>query len=110
MPKRRLGKQRKAKKHRFKFQVFIGKPSQNSDLAVARLREVCEAEIPGEYDIEIIDLSRNPELAGGNNIVATPAVFRTLPAPVRKSIGDLAEKHKVLLALGLFGPLKSQAQ
>jgi circadian clock protein KaiB len=42
------------------------------------------------------------ELAKENNIVATPSVFRTLPAPVRKSVGDLAEKHKVLLALDLF--------
>lgn len=66
--------------------------------------------MPGKYDIEIIDLSQNPDLARDHNIVATPAVFRILPAPVRKSIGDLAEKHKVLLALDLFDPLKSQAQ
>ena len=99
MPKRRLGKQGKAKKHRFKFQVFIANRTGNSDLAVSRLREICDAEMPGEYDIQIIDLSRNPELAKEHNIVATPAVFRTLPAPIRKTIGDLAEKHKVLLAL-----------
>jgi len=110
MPKRRSGKQGKAKKHRFNFQVFIGKQSQNSALAVARLRKVCETEIPGEYDIEIVDLSRNPGLARDHNIVATPAVFRTLPAPVRRSIGDLADKHKVLLALDLFKPKKSKAE
>lgn len=72
MPKRRTGKHRKEKESRFKFQVFIAKRAPNADLAVARLREVCEAEIPGKYDIEIIDLSRNPELAKENNIVATP--------------------------------------
>jgi circadian clock protein KaiB len=106
MPKRRLGKQGKAKESRVKFQIFIGKRTRNSDLAVARLREVCETEIPGKYDIEIIDLSQNPELAKENNIVATPSVFRTLPAPGRKSVGDLAEKHKVLLALDLFNRRK----
>jgi circadian clock protein KaiB len=99
MPKRRLAKQGKVKKRRFKFQVFIANRTAKSDLAVSRLREICEAEMPGEYGIQIVDLSRNPELAKEHNIVATPAVFRTLPAPIRKSIGDLAEKHKVLLAL-----------
>jgi circadian clock protein KaiB len=109
MPKRRSGKQGKAKKRRFKFQVFIANRTDKSDLAVSRLREICDAEMPGEYDIQIIDLSRNPELAKEHNIVATPAVFRTLPAPVRKSIGDLAEKHKVLLALDVVSPTKPRA-
>src|SRR5260370_26998347 len=98
MAKRRSGKQGKAKQRRFKFQVFIGKQSQNSALAVARLRSICETEIPGKYDIEIIDLSQHPNLARDHNIVATPAVFRSLSSPERNSTGDFAEKHKVLLA------------
>ena len=87
--------------------MFIGKQTRNSELAVARLREICEREIPGKYDIEIIDLSRNPELAKDHNIVATPAVFRTLPAPVRKRIGDLSNEDRALLGLDLFTTFKA---
>jgi circadian clock protein KaiB len=95
-----------------KDDVFAGEvlcQLKNSSFAISRLA-TASSQIPGNYDIEIIDLSRNPELARGHNIVATPTVLRTLPAPVRKSIGDLAEKHKVLLALDVFHPRESQAQ
>ena len=85
MPKRRSGKQGKAKKRRFKFQVFIANRTDKSDLAVSRLREICDAEMPGEYDIQIIDLSRNPELAKEHNIVATPQCSALFPRRFAKA-------------------------
>ena len=88
-------------KTRFKFSVYIAHPSRRSDLALARLRTICEESIPKSYDIKVIDLSKNPELAKDHQIIATPAIFRTLPAPVRKSIGDLIDKDKALLGLNL---------
>ena len=79
-------------KTHYKFSVYIACSTWRSDLAVARLRKICDKTIPNDYDIKVIDLSKNPELARDHQIVATPAIFRTLAARVRKSIGDLNEK------------------
>jgi circadian clock protein KaiB len=77
-------------------------------LALERLKKICEEKVPRDYEIEVIDIAKRPDLARDRQIVATPAVFRTLPAPLRKSIGDLSQKDKALLGLDLFNPLKSR--
>ena len=88
-------------KPRYEFCVYIGGHTRKTGLAIARLRKMFDETIPGDYEIKIIDLAKHPELAGKYNIVATPAVFRTLPDPVRKSIGDLSVADKALLGLDL---------
>jgi circadian clock protein KaiB len=86
---------------RYKFSVYIASPTRKSDSALARLRKICDEQIPSDYEIKVFDLSKSPELATTHDIVATPAIFRTLPAPVRKSIGDLSKTDKSLLGLDL---------
>jgi circadian clock protein KaiB len=88
-------------KAHYKFSVYIACSTWRSDLALPRLRTICDKTIPSDYEIKVIDLSKNPELGRDHQIVATPAIFRTLPAPVRKSIGDLLDKDKALLGLNL---------
>jgi len=102
-------KKRKAEKRppktsrepRFKFQLYIGRSTRASDAAINRLQAICDETIPDDYAIEIIDLSKNPQLAKDHQIIATPSVFRTLPEPIRKSIGDLSLKHKAIVGLDL---------
>ena len=93
---------------RYKFSVYIARETRMSDLALERLTKTCEENIPGEYQIEVIDIAKRPDLARNQDIVATPAVFRTLPAPLRKSIGDLSDKDKAILGLDLLPPAKSR--
>ena len=93
----------------FKFQFYIGRPTRASDEAITRLQAICDEAIPDDYAIEIIDLSKNPQLAKDHQILATPSVFRTLPAPVRKSIGDLSLKHRAILGLDLRPQKDSRA-
>ncbi|MCU1239815.1 MAG: circadian clock KaiB domain protein [Candidatus Acidoferrum typicum] len=104
-----MGKQvlRRAKA-RFEFCVYIAKHTLRSDLALKRLKKICHENVPGDYEIEVIDIAKRPDLAKDRQIVATPAVFRTLPAPLRKFIGDLSQTDKALLGLDLFTPLKSR--
>jgi len=87
---------------RYKFSVYIASPTIESETALARLRKICDEQIPLEYEIEVFDLSKNPRLASEHNIIATPAIFRTLPAPVLKSIGDLSRTDQALLGLDLL--------
>jgi circadian clock protein KaiB len=93
-------------KAHYKFSVYIAKRTLRSKLALERLKKICEENVPGDYEIEVLDIAKSPGLATDHQIVATPAVFRTLPAPLRKSIGDLSNEDKALLGLDLFHPLK----
>jgi circadian clock protein KaiB len=106
--RKRSVRKRTGNSPRYKFSVFIASPTRRSDSALARLRKICDEKIPAEYEIEIIDLSMRPELATNHNIVATPAVFQTLPRPVRKSIGDLSKTDKALLGLDLSAPREGE--
>jgi circadian clock protein KaiB len=95
-------------KAHYKFSVYIAKHTSRSDSALERLKKICEENVPGDYEIEVVDIAKRPDLAKDRQIVASPAVFRTLPAPLRKSIGDLSNEDKALLGLDLFHPLKAR--
>ena len=71
-------------------------------MAVARLRRLCEELIPGDYEIEVIDVAKRSDLAKANQVVIPPAILRNLPAPLRTSIVNFSNKEKALLGLGLF--------
>jgi circadian clock protein KaiB len=79
------------------LQVFVAGEKGRSRWAVENLRKICEKELPGQYKIEVVDVSKNPRAAIENNLVALPAVVRTLPAPVRKFVGNWAnEDHQLV--------------
>jgi len=69
--------------------------------AFENLEKICEEHLAGEYSIEVIDLTKTPQLARGDQIVAVPTLVRRLPEPVRKIIGDLSDTEKVLIGLDL---------
>jgi len=62
---------------------------------------VCEEHLSGRYEIEVIDLLKNPRLAKDDQIVAIPTLVRKLPDPVRKIIGDLSDTERTLVGLQL---------
>jgi circadian clock protein KaiB len=68
-------------------------------VAIANLRRICEQELRGQYDLEIIDVLENPQAAEDEKILATPTLIKQLPPPLRRVIGDLSDKEKVLLGL-----------
>jgi len=69
--------------------------------AIKNLKKVCEEHLAGRYEIEIIDLLKNPRLAKDDQIVAIPTLVRKLPDPVRKIIGDLSDTERALVGLQL---------
>jgi circadian clock protein KaiB len=69
--------------------------------ALANLKQACQEHVPGKYKIEIIDLLLKPQLASGDQILAVPTLVRRLPQPIRKIIGDLSNKEKLLVGLNI---------
>jgi circadian clock protein KaiB len=69
--------------------------------ALDNLKKLCEEHMAGCYRIEVIDLLKNPQLARGDQIIAVPTLVRKLPEPMKKIIGDLSDKERVLVGLDL---------
>lgn len=84
------------------LKLYIAGVTPRCAKALENLKKICEERIPGKYSIEVIDLLKNPELAAVDQILALPTLVRQLPAPVRKIIGDLSDKEKVLVGLNLI--------
>jgi circadian clock protein KaiB len=83
------------------LRLYVAGQTPKSLLAIANLREICETHLQGRYEIEIIDLLENPQLAQGDQILALPTLVRRLPEPIKKIIGDLSNTERVLVGLDL---------
>lgn len=73
-----------------------------AEKAIANLRRICEEDLKGQYELHIIDVLENPQLAEDEKILATPTLIKRLPPPLRRVIGDLSDKDKVLLGLDVW--------
>jgi circadian clock protein KaiB len=85
----------------YKLRLFIIGASPNSIRAVENLNAICEQYLPGQYQLEIIDVHQQPELAQGQDLVALPMLIKMAPGTERRLIGDMSNTTKVLKGLGL---------
>ena len=85
----------------FKLRLYVAGQTPKSIRALANLKVLCEEHLKGRYQIEVIDLLEHPDMARGDQIVATPALVVKLPQAVRKIIGDLSDTDRVLVGLAL---------
>ena len=85
----------------WELRLYVAGPTPKSLAAFRNIEKLCEDYLAGQYHIEVIDLTKNPQLAQGDQILAVPTLVRKLPAPVRKIIGNLSDTERVLSALGL---------
>ncbi len=81
--------------------MYIAGNTPRSAAALKNLKKYCEQHLAGLYEIEVIDLLLNPQLAEGDQILAVPTLVKKVPEPVRKIIGDLSNEAKVLVGLDL---------
>lgn len=85
----------------YRLKLFVAGRSPRSAAAVATLRRICAAELAGRFDLVVVDIVEQPELAEAARILATPTLIKESPGPVRRIIGDLSDKDKVFAGLGL---------
>jgi circadian clock protein KaiB len=86
----------------FLLRLYVAGQTPKSMMAFANLKKICEEHLAGRYEIEVVDLLKNPTLASGDQILAIPTLVRKLPEPVRKIIGDLSNTERVLIGLDLL--------
>src|SRR5688500_18142143 len=85
----------------FRLRLYIAGQTPRSVGALMNLKTICEEHLQGRYELEIIDLLQNPALASGDQILAVPTLVRRLPEPIKKIIGDLSNRDRVLVGLDL---------
>jgi circadian clock protein KaiB len=86
----------------WQLRLYVAGRTAKSQQALENLKRVCETHLAGIYEIEVIDLLKNPQLAAGDQILAVPTLVRRFPVPMRKIIGDLSSKERVLVGLDLL--------
>jgi circadian clock protein KaiB len=88
-------------KETWELRLYVAGKTEKSITALVNLRNYCEEHLKGLYSIEIVDLLDNPQLAEGDQILAIPTLVRKVPLPIRKIIGDLSDKERVLVGLDI---------
>jgi circadian clock protein KaiB len=84
------------------LKLYVAGNTPNSVRALKTLRNILEQDFQGVYALKVIDVLENPQVAEEDKILATPTLAKILPPPVRKIIGDLSDREKVLIGLNLL--------
>ena len=83
------------------LRLYVTGVTANSVHAIENMKAICEKYLHARYDLEIIDVYKNPALAKGEQIVAVPTLVKRLPLPLRRLVGDLSQTDRVLLGLDI---------
>ncbi len=86
---------------RYVLRLYVTGLTPRSLEAIETTKRTCEEFLHGRYDLEVIDLSKHPALAAGEQIIAAPTLIKQLPKPLRRLVGDLSDQERVLLGLDL---------
>ena len=93
------------------LRLFVTGTTARSQRAIANMRKICEENLAGRFDLEVIDVYQNPEATRDLQVLATPTLVKVLPEPLRRIIGDLSDRERVLAGLNLTPALGgSEAQ
>jgi len=88
-------------KQRYELRLYVSGTSPRSGHAIANVRSLCDEFLAGRYDLEVIDIYQQPDAAANEQIIAAPTLIKITPTPARRFIGDLSDRHKVLVGLNL---------
>jgi circadian clock protein KaiB len=87
---------------RYILRLYVTGMTSRSSRAVSNLKAICEEYLEGRYDLEVIDIYQQPVLTKGEQIIAAPTLIKKLPLPMRRIIGDMSNRERVLLGLDLI--------
>ncbi|OKH33558.1 thiol-disulfide isomerase [[Phormidium ambiguum] IAM M-71] len=83
------------------LRLYIAGTTPQSIQALQNLHKICEEYLKGRYELEVIDVYQNPELAAPGNVFAIPTLIKQLPPPLQRLIGNLSNTEKLLIGLDI---------
>ena len=90
------------KRAKYILRLYVSGSSIRSMKAVHNLKKICEEHLPDDYDLEVIDIYKNPTAAREEQIIAAPTLVKQLPTPLRKFVGDMSNTQKILVGLDIY--------
>ena len=90
-----------ARAGKYVLRLYVAGATTRSRQALLRVRRICETELKGEYELEVIDIYQQPIFARDGQILATPTLVREFPLPMRRLIGNLSNTRRLFVALDL---------
>ena len=92
---------RKTGKEKYVLRLYVAGMTTKSKRAIQSVKQICDEHLKDRCDLEVIDVFRQPVLAKGEQIIATPTLLKKLPVPLRRLIGDMTETERILVGLDL---------
>ncbi len=92
---------RAEKKTKYVLKLYVAGITPASTRAIASITAICEEHLKGRYSLEIVDIYQQPTLAKGEQIIAAPTLIKKLPLPLRRFIGNMANRESILVGLDL---------
>ena len=89
------------KKKPYVLRLYVTGTTPQSARAIANIKKLCEIHLKGRYELDVVDLYQQPQLAQGEQIIAAPTLIKKLPLPLRRIIGDMSKSERVLAGLDL---------
>jgi circadian clock protein KaiB len=83
------------------LRLYVTGMTPRSINAIENIKKICEENLQGRYELEVIDIYQQPQYAKQEQILAAPTLIKKLPLPLRKFIGDMSDKEKILIGLNL---------
>ena len=95
-------KENALRRARYILRLYVTGSSHRSLRAVYNLKKICEEYLPDDYDLEVIDIYKDPAAAREEQIIAAPTLVKKLPSPIRKFVGDMSNTEKILVGLEVY--------
>lgn len=84
------------------LRLYVSNSTRLTQDAIVNVNKLCEEHLgEGTYDLEVINIAENPELAKEANIIAVPTLIKKFPLPLRRFIGDLSRTERILIGLNV---------
>jgi circadian clock protein KaiB len=81
--------------------LYVTATTPRSIRAIANIRKLCEQHLEGRYELDIVDISRDPEMAKTDQLIAAPTLIKRLPLPLRRFIGDMSDTKRLIVGLDI---------
>jgi len=91
----------KSGEERYVLRLYVTGMTPRSTQAVKNIKEICENNLKGRYELEVIDIYQQPGFAREEQLIAAPTLIKKLPLPLRKLIGDMSNTERILVGLDL---------
>ena len=95
-------------KEKYVLRLYVTGMTPKSLHAIDNIRKICEENLQGRFELEVVDVYQNPEFARREQIIAAPTLIKKLPLPLRKFIGDMSDKDKIIIGLNIIQAEKEE--